>query len=46
MGHLVGWAVRIGRHKLGGDSGDVLGLVVEAIIAMLLAFAVQFWELR
>ncbi|MCB9162484.1 MAG: adenosylcobinamide-GDP ribazoletransferase [Caldilineaceae bacterium] len=44
VGQLVGLgAVQLARHKLGGVSGDVLGLVVEAgEVAMLLAFAVRF----
>ncbi|MEZ4611756.1 MAG: adenosylcobinamide-GDP ribazoletransferase [Caldilineaceae bacterium] len=44
VGHLVGLGVvQLARHKLGGVSGDVLGLVVEAgEVAMLLAFAVRF----
>ena len=42
-GHLVGLGVvRLAQHKLGGVTGDVLGLVVEAgEVAMLLAFAVR-----
>ena len=42
-GHLVGLGVvRLAQHKLGGVTGDVLGLVVEAgEVAMLLAFSVR-----